>query len=78
MRASWPAPITPTVRVIRPSLGAGRRHYTGAVRALLMYSTRFRVIFSGSLFARERREMVAEVQPLYLRNPGSALWLKVV
>ena len=48
-----------------------------AVRALLMYSTRFRVIFSGSLFARERRDMVEEVQPLYLRNPGSALWLTV-
>jgi predicted O-methyltransferase YrrM len=48
------------------------------VRALLMYSTRFRVIFSGSLFARERRALVEETQPLYLRNPGSALWLKVV
>lgn len=48
------------------------------VRALLMYSERFKVFFSGSLFARERRELVQETQPLYLRNPGSALWIMVV
>ncbi|WP_376096990.1 class I SAM-dependent methyltransferase [Roseomonas sp. CCTCC AB2023176] len=48
-----------------------------AVRALLMYSTRFKVIFSGSLFARERESMIREVIPTYLRNPGSALWLQV-
>lgn len=41
MRASWPAPITPTVRVIQPSLGRSRRHYTDAVRALLIQLTRF-------------------------------------
>ena len=42
-----------------------------------MDSTRYKVFFSGSLFAAERREMVAEASPDYLRNPGSALWLTV-
>lgn len=48
------------------------------VRALLMYSSRFRVIFSGSLFARENRALVQDTYPTYLKNPGSALWLKVM
>ena len=46
-----------------------------AVRALLMDSMRYKVFFSGSLFAEERRALVAETCPDFLRNPGSALWL---
>lgn len=48
-----------------------------AVRALLMYSTRFRIVFSGSFFAAEREGVVRETFPPFLRNPGSALWLEV-
>jgi predicted O-methyltransferase YrrM len=48
-----------------------------AVRALLMYSARFRIVFHGSLFAREYRSLVEETCPTYLRNPGSALWIEV-
>jgi len=48
-----------------------------AVRALLMDSTRYKVFFSASLFAIERRQMVQRVSPTLLRNPGSALWLRV-
>ena len=47
------------------------------MRALLMYSTRFKVFFSGSVFAREREALVRETIPDFLRNPGSALWLLV-
>lgn len=47
------------------------------VRALLMDSTRYRVIFSGSLFARQREALVRETCADFLRNPGSALWLQV-
>lgn len=49
-----------------------------AVRALLMYSNRFQVIFSGSLFAQVEPDLVEETFPKYLRNPGSALWLRVI
>ena len=48
------------------------------VRALLMDSTRYRVIFSGSLFAAEREALVRETCADFLRNPGSALWIAVV
>ncbi len=48
-----------------------------AVRALLMYSTRFRVIFWGSYFAQERRDLVQSTLPDFLKNPGSSLWLQV-
>ncbi|WP_338662024.1 class I SAM-dependent methyltransferase [Pararoseomonas sp. SCSIO 73927] len=48
------------------------------VRALLMDSTRYKVLFWGSFFADRRAEEVRAVSPVYLRNPGSALWLKVV
>lgn len=48
-----------------------------AVRALLMYSTRFRVIFSGSYFADHRNTLIRETFPPFLINPGSALWLRV-
>jgi predicted O-methyltransferase YrrM len=48
-----------------------------AVRALLMWSTRLRVVFYGSLFALERHELVQEVCPTFLKNPGSAIWVQV-
>ncbi len=46
------------------------------VRALLMYSTRFRVIFYGSLFAERFPELARLCLP-FRRNPGSALWIQV-
>ncbi len=46
------------------------------VRALLMYSTRFRVLFYGSLFA-ERFPELARSSPAFRKNPGSALWVMV-
>jgi predicted O-methyltransferase YrrM len=48
-----------------------------AVRALLMDSTRYRVIFWGSLFALHRAALVRETCADFLRNPGSALWIRV-
>ena len=47
-----------------------------AVRALLMYSSRFRVIFHGSLFAEKYPELARLCLP-FRRNPGSALWVQV-
>jgi predicted O-methyltransferase YrrM len=47
------------------------------VRALLMYSTRFKVIFHGSLFATERPDLARDVYPPFMKNPGSALWVQV-
>jgi predicted O-methyltransferase YrrM len=49
-----------------------------ALRALLSHSMRYRVFFWGSLFAEECRGLAAEVSPTFLRNPGSALWLRVL
>ena len=49
-----------------------------AVRALLMYSTRFKVVFYGSLFAVERAELVETVFPAFMKNTGSGLWVRVV
>lgn len=48
-----------------------------AVRALLMYSNRFTIIFWGSYFAEHRRELVADTFKRFLLNPGSSLWLQV-
>ena len=47
-----------------------------AVRALLMYSTRFRVLFHGSLFAAQFPHLAASCAP-FKKNPGSALWIQV-
>lgn len=49
-----------------------------AVRALLMNSTRYRVIFSGSFFAQHREEMIRQTFPAFLQNAGSALWLEAL
>jgi predicted O-methyltransferase YrrM len=46
------------------------------VRAMLMYSTRFEVIFYGSLFAERFPERMAQSAP-FRSNPGSALWIRV-
>jgi predicted O-methyltransferase YrrM len=48
-----------------------------AVRALLMWSNRLRVIFYSSLFALERRHVPASIFPVFLTNPGSSIWLQV-
>lgn len=48
-----------------------------AVRALLMYSYRFTVIFYNSLFAMKYPELIKATNADYLRNPGSSLWLQV-
>lgn len=47
------------------------------VRALLMWSTRFKVIFYGSLFEIERPALIAATCPIFLKNAGSAIWLQV-
>ena len=46
------------------------------VRALLMYSTRFRPLFYGSLFAQCFPDLAALSAP-FKRNKGSALWIQV-
>lgn len=47
-----------------------------AVRALLMYSSRFQIIFYNSLFAKMHANLIKEKCPRFLINPGSSLWLK--
>ena len=48
-----------------------------AVRALLMYSSRFRIEFYGGFFAQVCREEVMAVRPDFFGNVGSALWIRV-
>ncbi len=47
-----------------------------AVRALLMYSIRFKVFFYGSLFATQFPALAEQSAP-FRRNNGSALWITV-
>jgi hypothetical protein len=47
-----------------------------AVRAMLMYSSRFKVLFHNSLFA-ETYPKLAAVSPAFKKNPGSAIWIQV-
>lgn len=49
-----------------------------AVRAMLMYSSRFRVMFSGSYFCAMREDVVGKTFAPFVRNSGGALWLEVV
>jgi len=49
-----------------------------AVRLLLMDSNRYRLSFWGSCFAEKCRELVKETVPIYLNNPGSAIWFEVM
>ena len=44
--------------------------------ALLMYSSRFHVLFHNSLFAETYPVLAAASLP-FKRNPGSALWIRV-
>jgi predicted O-methyltransferase YrrM len=48
-----------------------------AVRALLMDSRRYEVVMSGSCLAREKRPLIDQITVPFLKNPGSALWLRV-
>lgn len=47
-----------------------------ALRAFLMFNNVFQVIFHGSYFAGWHEQLVRDVYPLFLRNPGGSLWLK--
>jgi predicted O-methyltransferase YrrM len=48
-----------------------------ALRAFLMYNSKFRVFFYNSLFAKHAGNLVAATCPAFLRNPGSSIWLMV-
>ena len=48
-----------------------------AVRALLMYSKRFKIAFYGGFFAQACRDTVMAVRPDFFTNVGSALWIRV-
>jgi predicted O-methyltransferase YrrM len=47
-----------------------------AVRALLMYSTKFKVIFHNSLFAEMHPE-ACEISAPFQQNAGGAIWIQV-
>ena len=48
-----------------------------ALRAFLMYNSAFEVVFWNGLFAHRQRELVHETNPLFLKNPGGSIWLRV-
>jgi predicted O-methyltransferase YrrM len=48
-----------------------------ALRAFLMWNSRFEVIFWNSMFGQFRPSMVRETFPEMARNPGGAIWLAV-
>lgn len=48
-----------------------------ALRAFLTYNSAFEVVFWNGLFAHRQRELVHETNPLFLRNPGGSIWLRV-
>jgi len=48
-----------------------------ALRALLMWNTRLRVVFYNSLFAIEHADLITPVFPAFLENPGGSIWLRV-
>ena len=47
-----------------------------ALRAFLSYNSAFEVVFWSSLFTLRQRELVQETNPLFLKNPGSSIWLR--
>jgi predicted O-methyltransferase YrrM len=49
-----------------------------ALRAFLMYNTNFKIRFWGDCLARTRTNMVRNVYPLFLKNPGGSLWIEKV
>ncbi|WP_264072747.1 hypothetical protein, partial [Mycobacterium cookii] len=36
----------------------------------------FEVVFWNGLFAHRQRELVRDTNPLFLKNPGSSIWLR--
>jgi hypothetical protein len=49
-----------------------------ALRAFLMYNSRFSIEFWGSLFRRQFHKEIAQEFPLLLKsNPGTSIWLRV-
>jgi hypothetical protein len=42
-----------------------------------MYYLAFEVVFWNGLFAHRQRELVHETNPLFLKNPGGSIWLRV-
>ena len=47
-----------------------------ALRAFLSFNSEFEVVFWNSLFAHRRHELVQQTNPLFLKNPGSSIWLR--
>ncbi|WP_163779038.1 class I SAM-dependent methyltransferase [Mycobacterium cookii] len=47
-----------------------------ALRAFLAYNSAFEVVFWNGLFAHRQRELVRDTNPLFLKNPGSSIWLR--
>jgi predicted O-methyltransferase YrrM len=47
-----------------------------ALRAFLMYNSKFVIRFWGNVFARERTALVTSVCPLFLKNPGGSIWIE--
>jgi hypothetical protein len=43
-----------------------------------MYSSRFRIVFYNSLFANKCEDMIRATCPVFLKNPGSSLWIEVL
>jgi predicted O-methyltransferase YrrM len=48
-----------------------------ALRAFLMFNSKFEIYFWNSLFAQTHRDLAKDFYPAFLVNPGSAIWLKV-
>lgn len=49
-----------------------------AVRAFLMYNSRFSVTFMNSLFHSRCQDLVMETLPRFNENPGGSLWIRKV
>src|SRR6202035_2845754 len=47
-----------------------------ALRAFLMYNSAFEVVFWNALFAQRQPKLVYETNPLFLKYPGSSIWLR--
>jgi hypothetical protein len=45
------------------------------LRAFLMYNGNFEILYANDSFAKHRKEVIAELRPEILRNPGGGLWL---
>jgi predicted O-methyltransferase YrrM len=47
-----------------------------ALHAFLMYNSAFEVVFWNGLFAQRQPKLVYETNPLFLKYPGSSIWLQ--